>query len=254
METTAEVPASGAASGSASARAAVRHWVAAFAGYLPRRRPLTVLDVGSGMGRFTPALAEEFGGPVYGLETSARRRAIAERDAAPPAARYLPGRAERIPLPAACCDAALLFMSLHYVSGRAAAFAELARVGKPAATVLVRCEFADRLPDMLLYRYLPAARAAVAATRPAVAGVVADATAAGFEPVTLDAYALEAAQPLSQVYAWTRELPAARPDRAPRAEVVAGLAALATDAAGDGDRLIAPPAADVLVLRRGRAL
>jgi hypothetical protein len=79
----------------------------------------------------------------------------------------------------------------------------------PAATVLVRREFADRLPDMLLYRYLPAARAAVAATRPTVAGVVADAT---------------------------------------------GLAALAKDAASDGDRLIAPPAADVLVLRRGRAL
>jgi SAM-dependent methyltransferase len=249
METSADTLAA-----SAADRSAVRSWVAAFADYLPPRRPLTVLDVGSGAGRFTPALAEEFGGPVYGLEPSARRRAIAERDAAHPGVRYLDGWAERIPLPAACCDAALLFMSLHHVSGRRAAFAELARVSKPAASVLVRCEFADRLPDMFLYRYFPAARAATAAGRPNLPQVVADAVAAGFVPVTLDAHEVDAALPLRHVYARARELLTARPGPIPRAEVVAGLATMGRDAADDGDRLVVPPAADLLVLRRGPAL
>ena len=36
-------------------------WVSAFTGMLPGRRPLAGLDVGSGTGRFTPALAQAFG-------------------------------------------------------------------------------------------------------------------------------------------------------------------------------------------------
>ena len=34
-----------------------------------------VLDLGSGTGRFTPALADTFGGPVNGVEPSAGMRA-----------------------------------------------------------------------------------------------------------------------------------------------------------------------------------
>jgi ubiquinone/menaquinone biosynthesis C-methylase UbiE len=33
-------------------------WISAFTGMLPRQRPLRGLDVGSGTGRFTPALAQ----------------------------------------------------------------------------------------------------------------------------------------------------------------------------------------------------
>jgi len=40
-------------------------WISGFAGLLPGRRPLAGLDVGSGTGRFTPALARAFG-PVTG--------------------------------------------------------------------------------------------------------------------------------------------------------------------------------------------
>ena len=45
----------------------------------PSRRSLAVLDLGSGTGRFTPALAEAFGGPVYGVEPLHKMRAVAER-------------------------------------------------------------------------------------------------------------------------------------------------------------------------------
>ena len=52
-------------------------YMATFAGHLPDRRPLTVIDLGSGTGRFTPALAEAFGGPVYGVEPAAGMRRAA---------------------------------------------------------------------------------------------------------------------------------------------------------------------------------
>ena len=48
-------------------------WISAFAAVLPERRPLAGLDVGSGTGRFTPALARAFG-PVTGVEPSVRMR------------------------------------------------------------------------------------------------------------------------------------------------------------------------------------
>ena len=49
----------------------LRVWINAFAAVLPERRPLAGLDVGSGTGRFTPALARTFG-PVTGVEPLAR--------------------------------------------------------------------------------------------------------------------------------------------------------------------------------------
>ena len=52
-------------------------WISAFEAVLPARRPLTGLDVGSGTGRFTPALARTFG-PVTGVEPSVRMRDIAQ--------------------------------------------------------------------------------------------------------------------------------------------------------------------------------
>ncbi len=45
-------------------------WMTVFASHVPPRRPLAVLDLGCGIGRFTPALADTFGGPVYGVEPS----------------------------------------------------------------------------------------------------------------------------------------------------------------------------------------
>ena len=52
-------------------------WTQSFARWAGPQRPLTVIDLGSGTGRFTPALAETFGGPVYGVEPSQRMRHVA---------------------------------------------------------------------------------------------------------------------------------------------------------------------------------
>jgi cyclopropane fatty-acyl-phospholipid synthase-like methyltransferase len=65
------------AKGRALRPAVMAEWMAAFAAHAPTARPPAVLDLGSGTGRFTPALADTFGGPVYGVQPSAGRRQVA---------------------------------------------------------------------------------------------------------------------------------------------------------------------------------
>ncbi|MBV9820735.1 MAG: class I SAM-dependent methyltransferase [Actinobacteria bacterium] len=120
----------------------LRAWMEAFEAVLPTRRPLVGLDVGSGTGRFTPALAAAFG-PVTGVEPSVRMREVAEGQPHRPDVRYLPGRAEDLPVPDASADYALLFLSWHHVRDKAAAVGELARVVKPGGRLLLRSNFSD---------------------------------------------------------------------------------------------------------------
>ena len=120
-------------------------WMERFAAHLPQRRPLTVIDLGSVVGRLTPALADAFGGPVVGVEPADRMRAIAEANAAHPAVRYVRGEAAAMPLPDQSADAVLMFLSLHHVPDRAAAAREIARVLKPGGRLLIRSPFSDRM-------------------------------------------------------------------------------------------------------------
>jgi ubiquinone/menaquinone biosynthesis C-methylase UbiE len=131
---------------------AQRSWMDAFARHLPTSRPLTVLDLGSGTGRMTPALADTFGGPVVGVEPSARMRAQAPPH---PAVSYVAGSASSIPLPDAWCDAAVVFFVWHHVPHHAAAVRELHRVVRPGGKVLLQTNFADRMPDVWWFRVVP---------------------------------------------------------------------------------------------------
>lgn len=103
----------------------------------------------------TPALADAFGGPIYGVEPSDGMRAEAEGNASHPAITYLAGSAEQIPLPDDCCDAALLFFVWHHVNDREAAVGELRRVVKPGGTVFVQANLSDRMPDTWWFRVVP---------------------------------------------------------------------------------------------------
>src|SRR5436305_12822191 len=69
---------------------AVQAWTEAFARHLPETRPLVWLDLGSGTGRMTPALASAFGGPAHGVEPSDRMRAQALARAGHPPSRMRP--------------------------------------------------------------------------------------------------------------------------------------------------------------------
>jgi ubiquinone/menaquinone biosynthesis C-methylase UbiE len=146
------------AAGRQMSRDALETWMAAFARHLPKTRPLVWLDLGSGTGRMTPALASAFGGPAHGVEPSDKMRAQAVAHAGHPGVTYAAGSAEHIPLPDASCDAALLFFVWHHVVDREGAAQELRRVVKPGGKLFVQANFSDRMPDVWWFRVVPAWR------------------------------------------------------------------------------------------------
>lgn len=129
-------------------------WISAFAAQLPDRRPLAGLDVGSGTGRYTPALAQAFG-PVIGVEPSARMREVAEEQFQHPDVRYLAGSAEDIPVPSGSADYALMYLSWAHVQDKPRAVQELARVLRPGGRLLLRSQFSDHMPDLWWLKRFP---------------------------------------------------------------------------------------------------
>jgi ubiquinone/menaquinone biosynthesis C-methylase UbiE len=162
---------------------AIRHYMATFGQHLPARRPLTGVDLGSGTGRFTPALAEAFGGPVHGVEPADGMRNAAEAGGRRPKVSYLAGRAEAIPLPDATADFVLMFLSYHHVADKPAAAREIARVLKPAGRLILRSTFRDRIPDHWWRDYFPRSGDVERAMFPTEAETRALFEAAGFRTV-----------------------------------------------------------------------
>ena len=194
------------AQGRALTAESVRLWRDTFARWAPPHRPLTVLDLGSGTGRFTPLLADLFGGPVYGVEPSGRMRQAA---IGYPGVSYLPGSAERIPLADGTCDLVLMFLVLQHVADRPAAAREIRRVLRPGGRVLIRSTFTDRMPELVWHRYFPRARAIERELFPSRSETEALFTAAGLRVVALDRVREQVAPSLA-AYARRLELRAAK--------------------------------------------
>ena len=171
------------ARGRALSPAAIRRYMQLFSQFLPPQRPLVGIDLGSGVGRFTPGLAEAFGGPIYGVEPAARMRAIAEAEAAHPQVRYLAGEGAHIPRPEASADFLLMFLSFHHFPDQPAAIAEIARVMKPGGRVILRSTFKERVPNHWWRAYFPRSQAIEEAMFPSVPEARALFEAAGFSTV-----------------------------------------------------------------------
>jgi ubiquinone/menaquinone biosynthesis C-methylase UbiE len=154
-------------------------WIAAFAERLPARRPLDGLDLGSGTGRFTPALAAAFG-PVTGIEPADRMRAVAEAEARHPDVTYLSGAAAAIPLADAAVDYTLMFLVWHHVPDKRGAARELARVTRPGGRLLLRAQFSDQMPRLWWLDYFPRGPEADASMYQPLAEVIADFESAGW--------------------------------------------------------------------------
>ena len=231
--------------------AGLANWMRVFAGHAPAGRPLTVLDLGSGTGRFTPALAGTFGGPVVGVEPSARMRAVAEESAAHPAVTYLAGAAEAIPLPAGSCDLVLVYLVLHHVDDPAAAAGEIARVLRPGGRVLIRSAFADRMPDLPWYRYFPGARVVDEQVFPRLDQVVETFAAAGLGVVALDRVRQRIAPTLAEWAGRLRLRGSSTFEHLTEAEIEAGFAALDADVARETTPQPVDEDGDVLVLAPG---
>ena len=133
-------------------------WMGANARHVPPKEGLLLLDLGSGTGRFTGALARRLGARVIGVEPSDGMRGVAEEGSDEPAVSFIKGRGEEIPLPDSSCDAALLSMVLHHLEDMDACCAELARVLRADGRVLLRHCFAEQIDDIAFYEYFPAAK------------------------------------------------------------------------------------------------
>lgn len=224
-------------------------WIAGFVAALPSRRPLDVLDLGSGTGRFTPALAETFGGATYGVEPSDRMRSTAEAEPHP-GVTYLAGAAEDIPLPTGSVDAVLMFLSFHHFPDPLRGLAEVRRVLRPGGTALLRSQFSDRMPDLFWYEYFPSARAADAAMYLSVAQALAVAEEAGLRPDP-DVVLTPGPVPMTlrDSHERLRHRALSTFEHLSEAELDAGFARLAADAERDPDRVVPAAAATMLVLR-----
>ncbi|NUR59877.1 MAG: class I SAM-dependent methyltransferase [Catenulispora sp.] len=129
-------------------------WISAFRALLPPTRPLAGLDVGSGTGRYSPALADAFG-PVTGVEPAARMREQALTQSRHPAVRYLAGSAEELPVESGSADYAVLMQSWHHVQDQPGAARELVRAVKPGGRLLMHSGHSDHMPRIWWLEQFP---------------------------------------------------------------------------------------------------
>jgi ubiquinone/menaquinone biosynthesis C-methylase UbiE len=216
-----------------------------------RRSP--VLDLGAGTGQFAAAIAGWFGVRVVAVEPSRGMRAQAVRANAHPRVAWVAGVAERLPLRDGSCTLAWVSTVVHHLDDLEAAAAELGRVLRPGAPVLVRQAFPGRMEDVTLYtRYFPGAAEflVVNGGLPTVEQVEAAFAAAGFRVEDLRRVAQVSATSLAAY----RDKVRLRADTGLRLltddQFAAGLAAL--DQAVEAETSPAPVVdrLDLLVLRR----
>lgn len=147
------------AAGRALSDHAAAAWRMAIEPFIPRTPAATILDLGSGTGRFSALLADCHGSRVIGVEPSdGMLRAAGQHDRRSNIV-YIRALAEGIPLHDRSCDMAWMSQVLHHVRDRAACAHELRRVIVPGGRVLVRGTFGDRLDGFpTLFRFFPGAR------------------------------------------------------------------------------------------------
>ncbi|TDD45998.1 class I SAM-dependent methyltransferase [Kribbella antibiotica] len=239
------------AQGRALPASSLDSWMRTAAGFVPPARPLTVLDLGCGIGRFTPALAETFGGPVYGVEPSTAMLQQAVEHAAHPEVSYREGSAAAVPLPDESCDLIWLFLTLHHWSDPLQGLREVRRVLRPGGTVILRTQFGDRMPDLYWYRYFPNASRVDAAmylsldelrSLVARAGLLAEG-----EPRWVD---IQEVQTMQAMYDRLKLRAFSTFEHLAAEELDRGFAEFERDAAADQDREVPAVPAGVLLLRR----
>jgi ubiquinone/menaquinone biosynthesis C-methylase UbiE len=170
----------------------IDRWRAVLAPYMAGSE-LPVLDLGSGTGLWSEALATWFDVSILGVEPShAMRRAAAAKEYRASVS-FVGGDAGHIPLRDLSCGCAWLSTVLHHIPDLRAAARELRRVLPEKAPVLVRNSFGDRLEGITWLRYFPTARSLASRRWPTV-----DATADAF---ATQRFAVEALHSIPEVVA-----------------------------------------------------
>jgi ubiquinone/menaquinone biosynthesis C-methylase UbiE len=218
-------------------------WRDAIERHLAPAPGITVVDVGAGTGVFSAALHDWFEVAILAVEPSQAMRALIPRASG---ITILDGSAEDLPLDDACADGAWLSTVTHHITDLPAAAAELRRVLRPGAPVLIRDFFPGQTERIGLLRFFPETRR-VLSTYPTAQETASAFATAGF--------AVQALEPVPQQTAPSLTAIAAKLD--PRAdtalrslsgtEFAAGLARLHAAAALENGPVI--DYLDLLVLR-----
>jgi len=157
------------------------------------------------------------------------------------------GHAGAIPLADACVDGAWLSTVVHHLPDLPAAAAELGRVLRPGAPVLIRSAFPGRHGRITLFRFFPEA-VRVLDSYPSVAAVRAAFATAGFEQVALEPVPQVSAASLRQAAEQMRRDAHTPLKLISDAAYEAGLARLRAAAATETGPVV--DTLDLLVLRR----
>jgi ubiquinone/menaquinone biosynthesis C-methylase UbiE len=163
----------------------------------------SVLDLGSGTGRFSVLIAEWFDAMVIGVEPARGMREVAATNARHPNVFYVAGRAEQLPLREMSLTAALLSNVYHHVADRQSCASELHRVLRPDGRVLIRGAFAGRLEEITMFDYFPEAKA-VCEQFPRMEETVQTFTESGFEFETIERVVQQICSGLKELAARTR--------------------------------------------------
>ncbi|HZA00618.1 MAG TPA: class I SAM-dependent methyltransferase [Acidimicrobiales bacterium] len=134
-----------------------RIWCERVAHHLPDPPPSAIVDVGSGTGIWSKALAETLDCRVCAVEPSDGMRARAVEARAHPRVEYVPGRAEALPLPRESVGAAWLSTVIHQLPDLPAAARDLRRVIEPGGRVLIRSGYPGRQDEIELFHLFPGA-------------------------------------------------------------------------------------------------
>jgi ubiquinone/menaquinone biosynthesis C-methylase UbiE len=123
--------------------------------HLPRDDIRMIADLGCGTGRFTSLLAESFPAKVYGVEPSGKMLSKAKENISSPAANFIRGSAEEIPLADDTIDMVLLSMVYHHIRGKDKAVSELRRILKSRGYVCIRTSTRQKLKSYPWLRFFP---------------------------------------------------------------------------------------------------
>ncbi|MFC9326089.1 class I SAM-dependent methyltransferase [Kitasatospora sp. NPDC057015] len=181
-------------------RSGLDAWRAAIAAETSLAPGMTVLDVGAGTGAFASAFHDWFGVRVLAVDPAEAMRAMIPRSEG---VEVLDGRAEALPVPDGCADAAWLGSVLHHLTDLPAAAAELRRALRPGAPVLIRNIFPGRAARDLRVRWFPETERLIDGY-PSVEQVCAAFATAGFARVALHAVPQQSATDLAEFAARIR--------------------------------------------------
>jgi ubiquinone/menaquinone biosynthesis C-methylase UbiE len=154
-------------------------------GYVARPVNL-IVDLGSGTGRFTAALAEAFAAQVLGVEPAPNMRVAADAKPHSASVRFVQGRAESIPVEDGMADLVFMSQVLHHLMDSLKALREIGRVLKSNGSLCIRQTTRENLDSYFYQRFFPAARAVDERRLPSRDELGVVASSCGFRAVAIE--------------------------------------------------------------------